>query len=62
MAFYYCDAVYFLKATLDQLPGQDEITGQQFKDAVGKIGGTYQSAISLGSRGDPACTPARTPR
>jgi hypothetical protein len=53
MAFYYCDAVNFLKATLDHLPGADEITGLEFKEAVAKIGSDYESSLTLGSAWGP---------
>ena len=52
-ALQYCDGAMFLKAALDTLPGADEVTGEQFKEAVGAIGGTYGSSLTFSSQWGP---------
>lgn len=53
MSMLYCDAIYFLDTAFDQLAGKDEVTGAEFKDAAGKIGTTYRSAMAFNSQWGP---------
>jgi hypothetical protein len=52
-ALQYCDGAMFLKAVLDNLPGAGEVSGNDFKEAAGKIGSTYQSSLTFGSSWGP---------
>ena len=48
-AFQFCDATLFLKAALDRVPPGSAVTGDQFADAVGRIGTRYSSSLTIGS-------------
>lgn len=52
-ALQFCDGAMFMKAVLDKVPGTASVTGAQFVDAAGKIGGAYGSSMTFGSSWGP---------
>jgi hypothetical protein len=52
-ALQYCDGLYMLDAVLDKLPGKGEVTGGDFKEAAGQIGGVYRSSLTFGASWGP---------